>query len=196
MRGAIPLLPQHAFMAWCSVKKSTGTTLPLPLEITYIIVFVFSSTPISEEWITSLHAICMHLRFRSFNKYLFLKPHYFLTYPRSIFCRGNAVQRLICIVKRKILEMKLYRFFRLDRRSKTKIPRQYYSGWCGNLPPHKAGRKGVVIAWVYSAVLSTTPWRPEVWRHVLKDTGIKMEWSTSFTLRLCLVSEKVSLDMC
>jgi hypothetical protein len=30
MRGAIPPLPQYAFMAWCSVK-STGTTLPLPL---------------------------------------------------------------------------------------------------------------------------------------------------------------------
>jgi hypothetical protein len=29
MRGAIPPLPQYAFMAWCSVK-SIGTTLPLP----------------------------------------------------------------------------------------------------------------------------------------------------------------------
>jgi hypothetical protein len=29
MRGAIPPLPQYAFMAWCLVK-STGTTLPLP----------------------------------------------------------------------------------------------------------------------------------------------------------------------
>jgi hypothetical protein len=27
MRGAIPLLPQYAFMAWCSVNKSTGATL-------------------------------------------------------------------------------------------------------------------------------------------------------------------------
>jgi hypothetical protein len=31
MRGAIPPLPQYASMAWCSVK-STGTTLPLPLD--------------------------------------------------------------------------------------------------------------------------------------------------------------------
>jgi hypothetical protein len=31
MRGTIPPLPQYAFMVWCSVKKSTGTTLPLPL---------------------------------------------------------------------------------------------------------------------------------------------------------------------
>jgi hypothetical protein len=31
MGGAIPPLPQYAFMACCSVKeKSTGTTLPLP----------------------------------------------------------------------------------------------------------------------------------------------------------------------
>jgi hypothetical protein len=32
MIGAIPPLPQDAFMAWCSVKKKrTGATLPLPL---------------------------------------------------------------------------------------------------------------------------------------------------------------------
>jgi hypothetical protein len=30
MRRAIPPLLQHTFMAWCSVKKSTGTTLPIP----------------------------------------------------------------------------------------------------------------------------------------------------------------------
>jgi hypothetical protein len=29
MRGAIPPIPQYAFMAWCSVKKTTGITLPL-----------------------------------------------------------------------------------------------------------------------------------------------------------------------
>jgi hypothetical protein len=32
MSGAILPLPQYAFMAWCSVKKCTGTTLPLPLK--------------------------------------------------------------------------------------------------------------------------------------------------------------------
>jgi hypothetical protein len=32
MYGALPPLLQHAVMAWCSVKKSTGTTLPLPLH--------------------------------------------------------------------------------------------------------------------------------------------------------------------
>jgi hypothetical protein len=31
MSGAIPPLPWCAFMAWCSVKRSTGTTLPSPL---------------------------------------------------------------------------------------------------------------------------------------------------------------------
>jgi hypothetical protein len=31
MHGAIPPLPQYAFMAWYSFKKSTGTVLPLPL---------------------------------------------------------------------------------------------------------------------------------------------------------------------
>jgi len=32
MSGAIPPLPQYAFMAWYS-KRSTGTTLPLPLPL-------------------------------------------------------------------------------------------------------------------------------------------------------------------
>jgi hypothetical protein len=30
MGGAINPLPQYAFVAWCSVKGSKGTTLPLP----------------------------------------------------------------------------------------------------------------------------------------------------------------------
>jgi len=28
MSGVITPLPQYAFMAWCLVKKGTGTTLP------------------------------------------------------------------------------------------------------------------------------------------------------------------------
>jgi hypothetical protein len=28
MDGVVPPLPQYAFMAWCSVRGSTGTTLP------------------------------------------------------------------------------------------------------------------------------------------------------------------------
>jgi hypothetical protein len=35
MRGAISPLPLYAFMAWCSVKKSTGTTSPLPFTIAH-----------------------------------------------------------------------------------------------------------------------------------------------------------------
>jgi len=31
MSEAIPPLSKYAFMAWCSVKKSTGTTLRLSL---------------------------------------------------------------------------------------------------------------------------------------------------------------------
>jgi hypothetical protein len=30
MRGAIHPLPQYTYMEWCSVKKSTEKTLPLP----------------------------------------------------------------------------------------------------------------------------------------------------------------------
>jgi hypothetical protein len=33
MRGAISPLPQYAFMAWCSVKKDTVTTLPFLLSV-------------------------------------------------------------------------------------------------------------------------------------------------------------------
>jgi len=29
MSATIPPFPQYTFMGWCSVKKSTGTTLPL-----------------------------------------------------------------------------------------------------------------------------------------------------------------------
>jgi len=31
MSAAITPFPQYAFMAWCSIKKSTGTILSLPL---------------------------------------------------------------------------------------------------------------------------------------------------------------------
>jgi hypothetical protein len=30
MGGAVPPLPKYTFMAWCSVRGSTGTTLPSP----------------------------------------------------------------------------------------------------------------------------------------------------------------------
>jgi hypothetical protein len=36
MNGAIPTLPQYAFMAWCLVKKSTGKTLLLTLVFWYV----------------------------------------------------------------------------------------------------------------------------------------------------------------
>jgi hypothetical protein len=41
MREAISPLPQYAFMAWCSVKESTGTTLTLPycLRMFYSLVY-------------------------------------------------------------------------------------------------------------------------------------------------------------
>jgi hypothetical protein len=33
MGGAVPPLPQYAFMAWCSARGSTGTNLPLPFIV-------------------------------------------------------------------------------------------------------------------------------------------------------------------
>jgi hypothetical protein len=33
MSGGIHPLSQYAFMEWCSVKRSTGTTLTLPLMV-------------------------------------------------------------------------------------------------------------------------------------------------------------------
>jgi hypothetical protein len=34
-RGAVLPLPRYAFMVWCSVKKSTGTTLPLNIYLVF-----------------------------------------------------------------------------------------------------------------------------------------------------------------
>jgi hypothetical protein len=41
MSGAILPLPQYAFIAWCSVKKSTGTSLPLPLALCVSLCLVY-----------------------------------------------------------------------------------------------------------------------------------------------------------
>jgi len=39
MRGAIPPLPHYTFMAWCSVKKNTGSTLPFNLPYAFSLVY-------------------------------------------------------------------------------------------------------------------------------------------------------------
>jgi hypothetical protein len=36
MGGAVPPLPQYAFMAWCAVRGSTGIALPLPFAVRLI----------------------------------------------------------------------------------------------------------------------------------------------------------------
>jgi hypothetical protein len=43
MHGAVLPLPQYAFMAWYSLKKSTGTTLslPLPLPLPYFLSVLY-----------------------------------------------------------------------------------------------------------------------------------------------------------
>jgi hypothetical protein len=43
MSGAIPPLPQYAFMAWFPDKKIAGTTLPLPVMKTYWGVNIYIS---------------------------------------------------------------------------------------------------------------------------------------------------------
>jgi len=40
MHGAILPLPQHAFMACCSVKNSTEATLPLPYLFIHLFVYI------------------------------------------------------------------------------------------------------------------------------------------------------------
>jgi hypothetical protein len=40
MGGAVPPLPQYAFMAWCSVMGSTGTTLPFANCIIPLIIII------------------------------------------------------------------------------------------------------------------------------------------------------------
>jgi hypothetical protein len=47
MRGAISPLLQYAFMAWCSIKKSTGTTLPFTFMYTSIYFLIFEITVLS-----------------------------------------------------------------------------------------------------------------------------------------------------
>jgi hypothetical protein len=47
MLGTISPLSQYAFMAWCSVEKSTGTTSPF-----YLCVYMYIRTP--SDFITSL----------------------------------------------------------------------------------------------------------------------------------------------
>jgi len=42
MRGAVPPIPQHAVMAWCSVK-CIGTTLPFITLYKLLVLHAFSS---------------------------------------------------------------------------------------------------------------------------------------------------------
>jgi hypothetical protein len=41
MGGAVPPLHQYAFMVWCSIRESTGTTLPSYVLITKILTTIF-----------------------------------------------------------------------------------------------------------------------------------------------------------
>jgi hypothetical protein len=43
MSGAMSAFPQYAFIAWCSVKRSTGTSLPLPFHYHINSVIRFAS---------------------------------------------------------------------------------------------------------------------------------------------------------
>jgi hypothetical protein len=53
MRGAIPPLPQHAFMAWCLVQHRDNITLPYQWNtLTHTSVFPHISYAISVQWFT------------------------------------------------------------------------------------------------------------------------------------------------
>jgi len=61
MSGAIPPLPRYAFIAWCSVKKSKGTTLPLSLPLQTI----RSGTIYNWTWLVisrATYQCCMTIR--------------------------------------------------------------------------------------------------------------------------------------
>jgi len=47
MGGAVPPLPQCAFMAWCSVGGSTGTTVPFIFTYLLSLPYVLHAPPIS-----------------------------------------------------------------------------------------------------------------------------------------------------
>jgi hypothetical protein len=57
MSGAILPLPQSAFMAWCLVKKSTGTTLPLPYIHTYTYIHTYIHTYYTPIHTTHFHSV-------------------------------------------------------------------------------------------------------------------------------------------
>jgi hypothetical protein len=44
MRGAIPLLPQYVFMAWCLVKHRDNFTLPFTFTLLHGICYSFHNT--------------------------------------------------------------------------------------------------------------------------------------------------------
>jgi hypothetical protein len=54
MRGAMRPLPQYASMAWCSVKQSTGTTLPFTMNPLYVLKIAISEG-ISSVTMNPLH---------------------------------------------------------------------------------------------------------------------------------------------
>jgi len=66
MGGAVPPLPQYAFMAWCSVGGSTGTTLPfLPL---LLCICVYMCVLIIGMYFRIYVYVCTHL-----SEYVFMR---------------------------------------------------------------------------------------------------------------------------
>jgi hypothetical protein len=51
MSGAVPPLTQYAFMAWCSVRGSTGTTLPLTLYVMFCMGVKLGLSP----WVRNIY---------------------------------------------------------------------------------------------------------------------------------------------
>jgi hypothetical protein len=67
MSGAIPSLPQYAFMAWCSVKRSTGTTLLYlvsgPCSRTVALNRTGCFRPQMETWRSAYSVLCVTKRY-------------------------------------------------------------------------------------------------------------------------------------
>jgi hypothetical protein len=49
MGGAIPPLPQYAFMMWCQDKKRTGTALSLLLTLPFLTLFSMAIISVTEK---------------------------------------------------------------------------------------------------------------------------------------------------
>jgi hypothetical protein len=78
LRGAIPLPPEYAFTAWCSIKKITGTSLPLKSSEYHSFVSDLSVSASQSSSFFSCIFSLGYVLFRVLNWEVFKSPNKFL----------------------------------------------------------------------------------------------------------------------